>query len=59
MRRECARTLANLCVGLAPKIIRTLGRQLTTNWIDTIDNLKDERLKLHAERAKMYIQNCF
>lgn len=59
MRRECARTLANLCVGLAPKIIRALGRQFTTNWIESIDGLKDERLKLHAERAKMYIQNCF
>jgi hypothetical protein len=59
MRRECARTLANLCVGLAPKIVRNLGLPVTMKWVATVDSLSDERLKIHATRAKMYIQNCF
>jgi hypothetical protein len=59
MRRECARTLANLCVGLAAKIVRNLGLPVTMKWIETVDSLSDERLKIHATRAKMYIQNCF
>jgi hypothetical protein len=59
MRRECARTLANLCVGLAAKIVRNIGLPVTMKWMETVDSLSDERLKIHATRAKMYIQNCF
>lgn len=59
MRRECARTLANLCVGLAAKIVRNLGLSATMRWVETVDSLADERLKIHATRAKMYMQNCF
>jgi len=58
MRRECARTLANLCVGLASKIVRNLGIRYAEKWIETVDSLKDERLRLHATRAKLYIQKC-
>jgi len=60
MRRECARTFANLCSGVSNgrKIISTIGVDSASSWISSVDNLRDERLKLHARRAKMQMEAC-
>jgi hypothetical protein len=60
MRRECARTFANLCCGASNgrKIISTIGVDSASSWISSVDNLRDERLKLHAGRAKMQMEAC-
>lgn len=60
MRRECARTFANLCSGASNgrKIISSIGVDSASSWISSVDNLRDERLKLHARRAKMQIEAC-
>ena len=58
MRRECARTLANLCRNHSKKIISTVGMDGVSSWISSVDSLKDERLKLHARRAQMNMEAC-
>lgn len=60
MRRECARTFANLCNGVSNgrRIISCIGVDSASSWISSVDNLRDERLKLHACRAKMHMQAC-
>ena len=58
MRRECARTFANLCTSHSSKIVNTVGTSNTSEWLSTIDDMKDERLKLHAERAKHHLMAC-
>eukprot|EP00602_Paraphysomonas_sp_CaronLab_P008291 CAMPEP_0185021230 /NCGR_PEP_ID=MMETSP1103-20130426/3906_1 /TAXON_ID=36769 /ORGANISM="Paraphysomonas bandaiensis, Strain Caron Lab Isolate" /LENGTH=381 /DNA_ID=CAMNT_0027552629 /DNA_START=136 /DNA_END=1278 /DNA_ORIENTATION=+ len=32
MRRECARTLANLCSGLAPRVLESVGADTASSW---------------------------
>lgn len=60
MRRECARMLANLCSSkpCAIKILQTLGENTICRWMDTVDGLSDERLRLHAQRAKDALSTC-
>eukprot|EP00341_Mesodinium_pulex_P009706 CAMPEP_0116994760 /NCGR_PEP_ID=MMETSP0467-20121206/68335_1 /TAXON_ID=283647 /ORGANISM="Mesodinium pulex, Strain SPMC105" /LENGTH=403 /DNA_ID=CAMNT_0004692915 /DNA_START=57 /DNA_END=1268 /DNA_ORIENTATION=- len=58
MRRECARMLANICAGLAPRVVGNLGVDAMSSWVSGVANLKDERLKMHAERARQYILPC-
>lgn len=58
MRRECARTLANLCSNHSKKIINSVGVDSASVWIASVDSIKDERLKLHASRAKMNMEAC-
>lgn len=59
MRRECARALANLCTSHGPKIVHTVGTPYASDWLNTVEELKDERLKLHANRAKNHLMACF
>lgn len=58
MRREGARTLANLCCSHSRKIINAVGVDNVSSWISSVDSLKDERLKLHARRAQMNMEAC-
>lgn len=58
MRREGARTLANLCCSHSKKIINAIGMDNISSWISSVDSLKDERLKLHARRAQMNMEAC-
>lgn len=37
---------------LADHVVTALGRQMVAEWIVGIDDMKDERLKIQAERAK-------
>jgi hypothetical protein len=59
MRRECARTFANLCLSHAPTIVHTVGTSCASSWLETVEEMKDERLKLHADRAKNHLMTCF
>lgn len=53
--RESARILANLSSCLATRVVHVLGPGAVLNWIGSVDMLRDERLKLHASRAKEFL----
>lgn len=53
--RESARILANLSSCMATKVVHVLGPGAVLNWIGSVDLLRDERLKLHASRAKEFL----
>jgi hypothetical protein len=55
MRRECARMLANLCAGFGPRIVNAVGFDMAATWMDSVKSIRDDRLKLHAERAKAFL----
>lgn len=53
MRCECARTLEYLSQShMAHRIPHSVGKEDLRRWCDTVDGLVDERLKLHAVRAR-------
>jgi hypothetical protein len=54
MRRECARTLANLSSARANAVamLQTVDQNEMLEWLDSVDAIKDDRLRLHAGRAK-------
>lgn len=54
MRRECARILANVCAvrANAATMLQVINCEEMTQWLGTVDTIKDERLRLHAARAK-------
>lgn len=54
MRRECARTLANLSSARANAVtmLQTVDQYEMSEWLDSVDAIKDDRLRLHAGRAK-------
>ena len=60
MRRECARLLANLCSARASamQLLQVVGRRDAALWMDSVDALSDERLRLHAERARHALHHC-
>lgn len=60
MRRECARLLANLCSSRsgAVNFMQQLGKEEVGRWLLAVDDLTDERLRLHADRARSTLQSC-
>lgn len=52
MSRESARILANLSSRMAGRVVDVLGPRQVTKWLASVDFFKDDRLKLHASRAK-------
>jgi len=58
MRRECARLLANLSCGGAREVVRSAGEQRVEAWLQSVEGLKDERLRVHADRAKGFLSDC-
>lgn len=60
MRRECARLLANVCSSRsgAMRIVELVGEDNVSSWVESVDGLKDERLRLHATRAREALQPC-
>mmetsp|Transcript_6201 Transcript_6201/g.10136 ORF Transcript_6201/g.10136 Transcript_6201/m.10136 type:complete len:423 (-) Transcript_6201:242-1510(-) len=56
MRRECARLLANIssCKGTegAQEVVSHAGLQHVQSFLQSVDNLKDDKLRVHAERAR-------
>jgi hypothetical protein len=59
MSRESARILANLSSRMASRVIAVLGHHAVTNWINSVEDLNDERLRLHASRAKESLSVVF
>lgn len=60
MRRECARLLANLCSAKASaiRVLQAVGESDMSRWMDSVNDLQDERLRLHAQRAKHSLHTC-
>lgn len=52
VKREAARIIANLSARFGAKVVSSVGSEALTTWIDSVETIADERLKLHAERAK-------
>jgi hypothetical protein len=60
MRCECASILNSLSVGpLAKKVVSVLGYSAVSNLFPVIDDLKDERMKLHAQMARNNLMTVF
>lgn len=56
MRRESARIVANVASKLAPKVSASVNATELFDWVNTVDDLDDDRLRMHAERAKFSLQ---
>ena len=52
IKREGARILANLSARFSTRVVAVVGHRIVQGWIDTVHGIKDERLKLHSERAR-------
>jgi hypothetical protein len=62
MRRECARLLANITSSGgnsgASQVVNSAGLESVATWMRSVDDLKDERLRLHADRARDSLSTC-
>lgn len=61
MRRECARLLANISCsseGSAQQVVANAGREAVQDWLRSVDDLCDERLRVHADRARVSLASC-
>lgn len=60
MRRECARLLANIssCGEGAQDVVSSAGQQNVASFLMSVDDLKDDRLRLHADRARLSLASC-
>jgi hypothetical protein len=62
MRREGARLLANIsCCGGeagAQQVVSCAGLGNIASWLQSVDGLKDERLRVYADRAKVSLASC-
>jgi hypothetical protein len=52
MRRSAVHILATLCDGYSAEVTRALGKAFLHNWMNSVDTIHDEKLKLHACRAR-------
>ena len=59
MRRLAAHALANISKRLAEKVVQQLGHDAVRDWMGTVSDLSDERLKLQADRAKESLSLVF
>lgn len=64
LRRESARVLKQLCQGHAKRVAEALGRSgggglAVAAWARQVDELGDERLKLHADETKVLLGPFF
>lgn len=50
--REAARILANISARVAARVVSILGPRTVSKWLDSVDTFADDRLKLHALRAR-------
>uniref|UniRef100_A0A7S0T0K1 Uncharacterized protein n=1 Tax=Chromulina nebulosa TaxID=96789 RepID=A0A7S0T0K1_9STRA len=51
-RRAACRILAILSSRFAKRIIQVVGKTLISKWIDSVDEIHDEKLRLHADRVR-------
>ena len=52
MRRESARILANMASKLVGRVNAFLCAEELESWMDGVDEIEDDRLRMHADRAK-------
>jgi hypothetical protein len=52
IKREAARIIANLSARFGTRVVSSVGSEALSSWIDSVETIADERLKLHAERVK-------
>jgi len=52
MRRNAVHALANLCDEFSTDMLRCLKTKMAESWMNNVDNLNDERIKVHATRAR-------
>lgn len=55
IRREGVRILANLASRHSEKILTLTGDKVITSWFEKVENVQDDRLKIHASNAKEYL----
>lgn len=58
MRRESARIVANITSKLAPKVSAAVPSKELSDWVNEVDDLDDDRLRMHAERAKQSLMTA-
>lgn len=58
LRREGARIIANVCSRLAAQVVAVGGPGPIATWLQSIDTLKDSRVKYHAGRAKQSLMRA-
>jgi len=60
MRRECARLLANLSSGEegARQVVASAGPGHVSTWLGSVQDLKDERLRTHANSVRNSLAAC-
>ena len=59
MRRACARILAHVSARLASEVALRVGRNDLSRWMDTVDSISDEKLRMQANRARSSLQTVF
>lgn len=52
LRRESARALANLSFRLGSRVVSAVGEQQLQAWFGTLEDLSDDRVRLHAMQAR-------
>ena len=52
MRRSAVHILATLCDGYSSEVAKALGKASLSTWMSSVDAIKDDKLKLHASRAR-------
>ncbi len=52
LRRESARALANLSSRLGARVVSAVGEQQLQAWFGTLEDLSDDRVRLHAMQAR-------
>lgn len=52
MRRESARILANVASKLSSRVAAAMSTAELEAWANSVDDIEDDRLRMHAERAK-------
>ena len=60
MRRECARLLANIssCGEGAQDVVTSAGQEKIASFLMSVDGLKDDRLRVHANQARLSLASC-
>ena len=58
MRRSAVHILANLCDGCSTEVSKALTKTHLNAWMCSVDNMADEKLKIHATRARTYLSKA-
>jgi hypothetical protein len=59
LHRSAVHILANICSSNSSEVAKALSKRDVAAWIESIESLKDERLKQHAIRAREHLKVVF